>query len=252
MSVMIEFVRYKKNIKIKEIYFFSEKEYSGGNDCDVLFFIQSRYPIFNTIEFENSHINLRDNVEMIFSRFKKNTKYEINRAKKSDGWMCFIDINPSLDLISDCITKYNNFALKKGLEKANEDKILHLKKSNALCISVNQINKSIFVIHLYIQDGIRARLLYSFNYCNDINCEGIENIVARGNRMLHWEDIQFFKERNFEIYDFGGAGTKNPKVMSITKFKKDFGGSDIIEYTSVKGLTIRGKIAEIYFKYKFK
>ena len=60
----------------------------------------------------------------------------------------------------------------------------------------------------------------------------IKKISGFLNRYLHWHDIQYFKSKNFKIYDFGGLSLSqsNRKLQQIDKFKLSFGGTIIQEY----------------------
>jgi lipid II:glycine glycyltransferase (peptidoglycan interpeptide bridge formation enzyme) len=59
-------------------------------------------------------------------------------------------------------------------------------------------------------------------------------MTGRANRLLHWEDILYFKNQGYEIYDLGGItlDESNKEGQAIAKFKRCFGGTLIKEYKS--------------------
>jgi lipid II:glycine glycyltransferase (peptidoglycan interpeptide bridge formation enzyme) len=69
-------------------------------------------------------------------------------------------------------------------------------------------------------------------------------MIGRANRLLHWDDICFFKNNGFLIYDMGGYSMDkdNEELQAINKFKEGFGGEIIKEYKSQIPQTFKGSI----------
>jgi lipid II:glycine glycyltransferase (peptidoglycan interpeptide bridge formation enzyme) len=60
--------------------------------------------------------------------------------------------------------------------------------------------------------------------------------IGLANRYLHYKDIEYFKEKKYKIYDFGGISkNKNEDELNIAKFKQGFGGRELFyaDYISV-------------------
>jgi lipid II:glycine glycyltransferase (peptidoglycan interpeptide bridge formation enzyme) len=76
------------------------------------------------------------------------------------------------------------------------------------------------------------------------------NLIARANRLLHWEDIKYFRDLKYLIYDFGGIDLdlSNKETKTIGEFKKGFGGQIVKEYKSFVPVTAKGLICLIYRK----
>ena len=84
--------------------------------------------------------------------------------------------------------------------------------------------------HFYIFDDKRVRLLYSYH-----NIEFLDDTLrSYANKFLHWEDILFFKSKNFLFYDFGGINMDNHP--GISKFKLAFGGILVDNYSYERAL----------------
>ena len=60
------------------------------------------------------------------------------------------------------------------------------------------------------------------------------------NRLLHFEEMKFFKKCGKKIYDWGGAG-RAEDVAKITEFKESFGGKPVTYYNfeQVNGILAR-------------
>lgn len=93
--------------------------------------------------------------------------------------------------------------------------------------------------HLYVipARSARARLIYSATPTSAADASDPESNVASGrmvgiaNRWLHYQDALFLGHRGARLCDLGGLGAKesDPKIKGINRFKRSFGGDEIIE-----------------------
>jgi lipid II:glycine glycyltransferase (peptidoglycan interpeptide bridge formation enzyme) len=69
-------------------------------------------------------------------------------------------------------------------------------------------------------------------------------MIGRANRLLHWEDILYFKQEGLSYYDFGGwsSDTTNLERQKINAFKESFGGVIIPQYSYYVPVSLLGKI----------
>ena len=70
---------------------------------------------------------------------------------------------------------------------------------------------------------------YDKNSLKSANEEIPKNTLGMANRLLHKDELLAFKNAGKLVYDWGGAGTTED-VISITEFKKSFGGVEKIYY----------------------
>ncbi|MEA4986606.1 MAG: GNAT family N-acetyltransferase [Anaerovorax sp.] len=248
---MISILRKKLFLKVNEIYFVDkelEKKILKG--ADIVFYIQASKKLLNSRIFTTNHINLKLGLEDLFNNITKNTRYEIRRAIRQDKWEIQHIDQPNKEEIQLLCERYNQFAIKKNITSANFNKLVALKEANALVISKAHVG-GYWVCHVYVKDCNRARLLYSFHYV-DHNLNENKSLLGRGNRLLHWEDIQYYKQNGLNVYDFGGAGKQDEKVRNITKFKEEFGGFSANEYNKMQGITFLGKAVVYVFEYAHK
>ncbi|SDD76222.1 hypothetical protein SAMN05216464_102497 [Mucilaginibacter pineti] len=165
-------------------------------------------------------IDISAPVTAIEANFDKNTAYEIRRAAK-DGVTSIMGTG-----IKPFIEFYNSFALTKGLKKLNKD---FYKYKPHLFITKAVHQGQDIVMHAYIRDNAlqRVRLLHSASLFRNENDTQLKAVAGRANRLLHFDDICFFKQLGFKIYDLGGYAhdTKDTELLKINKFKDSFGGT---------------------------
>lgn len=157
--------------------------------------------------------------EVFEAAFEKNTIYEIKRALR-DG----VTTAPEHSLTC-FINFYNLFASSKQLPKLSAN--FYNYQSNIVITKAIYNNQAV-VMHAYITDMQlkRVRLLYSASlYRNETDTQ-LRAVTGRANRLLHFNDMCFFKQQGFQIYDLGGyaLGTNNQALLRINDFKDSFGG----------------------------
>jgi hypothetical protein len=82
--------------------------------------------------------------------------------------------------------------------------------------------------HLMLSDreAGRARLLYSAG--RRLEDAALARTSADLNRLLHWHEMQFYREEGFRTYDFGGITQE--ATDGIARFKISFGGTIVNEH----------------------
>ena len=220
---MVTVKRSKHGIKYYQKWF-----YSTINPLDVLKFVAYRQldkkvrPFcFKEEPFYTIIVSLKPSLEKILENFTKETQYEIRRAER-DGIKVRI-----CNEEEKFIEFFNSFANERNLTQTTHDKIDSLD-GNKL-ITEAHMNEQSLAFHLYICDGKIARLLYS---ATRVDKAFAKSVIGRANRYLHYEDIRFFKEHDYEIYDLGGYAkdTQDPKLHGINDFKESFGGTIVEQY----------------------
>lgn len=122
------------------------------------------------------------------------------------------------------INFYNDFAKSKQLNQISNQSL----NFNPVPIirGVKNDQNQFLAIHVYVVDekNTIARLLYSAT--NSELFEENKALIGRANRLLHFNDILFFKNEGFERYDLGGYAhnTTDNSLKGINKFKAGFGG----------------------------
>lgn len=192
--------------------------------CLLKYYKQSKsseaVPGYRKESFFTKIIDINAPITAIEANFDKNTTYEIRRAVK-DGVTTVMGTG-----IKRFIDFYNSFAITKGLKKLNKE---FYKYKPHLFITKAVHEGQDLVMHAYIRDNSsqRVRLLHSASLFRNENDSQLRAVAGRANRLLHFEDICFFKQLGFKIYDLGGYAynTSDIELLKINKFKDSFGGS---------------------------
>lgn len=170
-------------------------------------------------------IDLTKTIEEINADIDKNTIYEVRRATK-DGSQFRVCSSSG-----EFLAFYNAFARDKKLKQISKDNISPEENIVITEAIVDNVTK---VMHAYLVDSAihRTRLLYSASQHLSSTSTSERAIIGRMNRYLHLQDMLYFKELNYKVYDMGGYAfeTKDEALLNINKFKDGFGGSLVCEY----------------------
>ena len=240
---------YRRNKIDKNLVFFHNGEELDLPKCDIISFRESRQkPNCKYTEKFTLITNLHESEEELLAKIDKTYRYEIRRAKEKDNLK--IDIIDSNKLTKNDIDKFesffNEFAKTKGLgccdRKLMDAFFTNMNLVIAFVYDESQEDKSkaLIVAHAYYVSDKIARLWYSCSHFRDGDGQ-YKNLVGRANRLLHWEDICWFKNAGYDTLDWGGAG-KADDVKNISKFKRGFGGSDATFYNYDVAKTFKGKV----------
>lgn len=191
--------------------------------CLTSYYKQSTYagPVkgYYRVPFFTKLIDITKPIPVIESELENKTAYEIRRAIK-DG----VTVEVEND-VKHFIGFYNAFAQTKHLKKIKSK----LNNYNGQLI----ITKAVFehndvVMHAYVCDAAlkRVRLLYSASLFRNESNTQFKATIGRANRLLHFNDMCFFKEQGYHTYDLGGyaMGTADEALARINQFKDGFGG----------------------------
>ncbi|MBI4847200.1 MAG: hypothetical protein HY808_01295 [Nitrospirae bacterium] len=179
---------------------------------------------FKRYGFFTKLIDLTISPEGLLLQCRKNTKYEIKRAEK-EGIRFEIESNPDF-----FIKFYLSFASSKStakeiVEGGIDD--IPIYKGN-LVITKAVFDNEVLVMHSYVVDKEcrRVRLLHTASLFRDVDNVQRRNLTGRANRFLHFQDMLYFKENGFDIYDMGGYAynTDDEELKRINEFKDSFGG----------------------------
>lgn len=180
--------------------------------------------------------------EEIFSRIDKKFRYEIRRGEKEmiqtrqlDGMEICRDFS-ILNRFREC---FDEMISKKGLkQRFNVEVLRKYARRGILHVSVAYLDGDPAVYHSYVDDGRRVRCWHSCSIRED---SGESRAIGRANRLLHWNDIRYFKDRGFTLYDWGGIfdlGLTN----GIDHFKASFGGIPETRYRFVIAVSPLGRL----------
>ena len=221
----------KHGINFYTVWFAKEPLKKRG----IIQYRQAEFKPDNAEEFVTQITDLTKMEDEIIAGFAKNCRYEVSRAQREGVEVLFFESDSlSKEEIEAFIKFFSDFWNSKGVNDFNKEslreEITEYIKNNAFVISKAVIGGETVVYHTYFVDDVNSRLLHSSSlYRCDEKISA--NLIGMANRYLHKEDIMYFKSKGKKIYDWGGAGTSK-EVENITKFKKSFGGEEVIQYNA--------------------
>jgi hypothetical protein len=241
---VISVTRKKFCVRISDV-FFANSVTEPKNDSEICFFVQAHASHPDLKPFRTSVIDLAKPLDRISSNLSKNTRYKINRAEREGIIPRLVD-SPTEHEAHLYAEYYDSFAAHKGLPKSNIIKLRALCRASALMLSSSSdADGNLLVAHAYVKDTAsgRARLLYSASQFRTLGDSSDRNKVGRANRLLHWYEILTLKQMGFGLYDLGGLSddSNDKEKADIARFKMEFGGTPIIEYTGVVPQTYLGR-----------
>ncbi|MGF2413896.1 MAG: hypothetical protein ACQUYJ_16310 [Ferruginibacter sp.] len=165
---------------------------------------------------------LEESEDIIFSKFSKTVKVEVKQAEKS-GVECIFNQD-----IKRFVEFYNDFAASRKIDAISERRLNEM--GDYLQLSYALYNGVTIAAHSYLVDkesGI-VRLMQSAS--KRLNETFDKQLAGRANKLLHYRDMLYFKERGFKVYDFGGyaENTTDKGLQGINSFQLSVGGQKIV------------------------
>lgn len=214
----------------------------------------SRGPCSQYTEFPTLINDLSETEDEIKQHFSKSCKYKINRAAREDVDMKVYDSDEiTEEQIDRFIAFFEKFWETKDSQLENKEKLkeelFDYKDKQALLLGIAYVKGTEAVYHVYVGDGYQVRLLHSASLYRQQGEEesNVKNLIGMANRALHFEEMKSFKQKGYQIYDWGGAG-KTEEVLAITEFKESFGGREVMYHNFEETTGIRAKLFRLAAK----
>jgi lipid II:glycine glycyltransferase (peptidoglycan interpeptide bridge formation enzyme) len=242
-------------IRVLEVWYTDEE---SKRNCDVV-----RYKFVPAIpnnaysieELYTFLINLSLDTDTLLNEIAKNTKYEIKRARERDNLTVRTFLSAGQkdgNALQEYIHFFNGFADSKKRNGITTDELAQFYAAGNLEIRSVEDSETheILSMHSYVISDGRARLFQSSSHFRDSSDPEFRKKTGRANRLLHWEDILYYKSKSLQYYDFGGwyGGSSDLEKLSINQFKEAFGGEKIREYSCIVPMTSLGKLSVLIRK----
>jgi lipid II:glycine glycyltransferase (peptidoglycan interpeptide bridge formation enzyme) len=196
-------------------------------------------------------IDLTKSQEELWDQYGKYTKRDIRRAKREG---VRFEVEKNLDAF---IEIHNSFVKSKEISRdeiaVRKDYLPHFKDNLVITKAVFQ--NEVLVMRTYIIDEkikkVRGLLMATL-YRNEDNRQK-RYLMGRANRFLFYQEMLYFKELGYLIFDMGGYAYNTNDIIKkrICEFKDGFGGEVIeeSEYTTLP-LYIARNLKNITKSYK--
>ncbi len=163
-------------------------------------------------------LDLEQDIEVIFSNFSKQIRQQAKIAEK-EGIVCTFNHN-----VGEFVSFFNDFAAKKNTYSVSKRRIEEMGES--LQLSFAMYDGQVLAAHSYLIDREIGIVRHHHSATKRLDDNYDKNLIGRANKYLTVKNIEYFKEQNFKIFDFGGyaAETTDESLIGINKYKLLFGG----------------------------
>ena len=192
-------------------------------------------------------VDLSPDEDAIFEQMSKDTRSKIRRAMQKDPLQVGAATEPAAAEVDAFADFYDRFAAAQSVSGAFRPRLHALaERGNLVLTTVSDEDGQALVRHAYVAARGRGFMLYSGSVLDQSGDSGARNLIGRANRYLHWHDIRLFKERGFDLYDFGGLDVdeRTPKTAGIARFKRGFGGRVLPVWSLTKARSLKGAAAQ--------
>jgi hypothetical protein len=236
---MVEYKsRFHRNLEL----WFDEPESDGNYDVVVRFRSLKQGTRGKSVDFYNLHVDLSKETEDIFNKFARNTRAQIKKSLSQDEFSVqFLD-KPNKSELMEFANFYNSFADSRKFPKIYMPRLLGYLDSDTFSLSAISHKGKVLTWHSNMHFGHRIGLMQSVSHFR-MEDEDRRRLIGRANRRLHWEEMLYFKALGYQVYDFGGwyEGTTDLQKLSINRFKEEFGGKKVREFTITEHRSLRAK-----------
>ena len=190
-------------------------------------------------------IDLAADEDHLLEDMSKDTRSKIRRAMQKDALQVAAIDDPSGAAIEEFADFYDRFAAAQSVSGAFRPRLAALaRQGNLVLTTVTGEDAEPLVQHAYVAARGRSYMLYSGSTLGQAADSGARNLIGRANRYLHWHDIRHFKERGYELYDFGGLDVteRSEKTAGIARFKRGFGGDVRPVYSTTSPRSLLGSV----------
>lgn len=249
----------KNHLYSFERYWFPAKDDAISSGSDIVKYMRFKQPMncfaASGICYVDSTLitDLNNDEQLIFNQFSKTHKTQIKKSLKDGSikidFFTARELKESAGIIDDFEETFRIYCeksqkegLKRVFSRKNIDQYIQY-----CCIMVSRAEfQNGKAYHLYVWDQEDCLLVYTVS---DHLKEEVSSILAgMANRLLHYKDILWFKEKGLLYYDWGNVTDFN-NPNGIDRFKMAFGGRHMKVYSYLIGNTLKGKILVQIKKY---
>jgi hypothetical protein len=185
--------------------------------------------------------------DALLGQMSKDTRSKVRRGAERDPLEVSGAPEPTAADIDEFAGFYDRFAEAQSVAPAFRPRLEALaERGNLVLTKAARDDGEVLVRHAYVASRGRGFMLYSGSVLAESEDSGARNLIGRANRYLHWHDIRLFKDRGFDLYDFGGLDVeeRSPKTAGIARFKRGFGGEVRQVFSVTRARSLRGAAAQ--------
>lgn len=189
-------------------------------------------------------IDLQQEIERLKANLKGDTWRKIRRAGEQDKIVIEHLDSKNRKVLDRFEQFYNGFAAQKGMNPIQRWRLEGLAAAGVLDLSAaKDPNGETLVYHVNYRDDQHASGINSVSLFRNYADSAFRNMIGRANCYLTWSDFLRYKKQGLKSFDFGGWYQGNdPTMLSINRFKTNFGGHVMRKYECLRILTLKGWI----------
>jgi len=238
----------RRGIRIGEMYFDAASAHDLGR-IDLLRVVAAYSPPVEhgARERHTLVIDLAGDEDRLLEQMSKDTRYQVRRAMQKDPLRVAGTVQPSSAMVDEFSDFYDRFASAQSVSPAFRPRLHALaNRGNLVLTTATDEDGAVLVQHAYVAARARSYMLYSASVLAQSSDSSVRNLIGRANRYLHWHDIRLFRDRGYDLYDFGGLDVtgRSEKTARIAKFKRGFGGEVRPVYSSTSARSLLGTAAQ--------
>ena len=198
-----------------------QKIESLKKDYDYIVIYVYKKPDINDFDIKEqiiSIIDLSQNPNDIFKKFKKNTRNEIHKTEKIKE-LRFKNLDDDFN---------GSYKFYKKIKK-RDNAIPDIKKEFLGCLFFNTYLNDKIIVSISVYDtGQVLRLKHIVSSRKKDNFDS--RLAGYATRRIIWEIIKYGKKNNYKKLDLAGVNLSDPSKTGIAEFKQSFGGEIITNY----------------------
>ena len=190
-------------------------------------------------------LDLTNSPQALLSKMHPNARYAIRRGEKDRFQYHYWSAKDSNQL-AEFYRFYDEFAAAKGLPAADRQRLNAFAEAGLLDLSrAADPHGMPLVWHAHYRGHNRVRLVHSASLRRPAMKPWLRALIGRANCFQTWQDLLRFQQEGISVYDLGGwyAGTENREKLGINRFKANFGGQIVKEFSAEIPLTAIGSLA---------
>ena len=170
--------------------------------------------ISHTIE-----LALEQDAETIIANFSKQIRQQA-RIAETEGISCSFDNND----IDTFVPFFNDFARKRNTNLVSHRRIEEIGSSIQLSFAF--YNGEVLAAHSYLVDKEVGMVRHHHAATRRLDEQIDKNLIERANKYLTTQNIMYYKQQGYKIFDFGGYAkdTTDEGLKGINNYKLLFGG----------------------------
>lgn len=230
---LVSHIKYRRGLfKVNDYFLCGD----AVTDADINYCIQCSENIEGVLqEFHTLLVDLAHGQEQLWKNIYHRTRSEITSFTANQAHEHHIITELSYQQLKEFTKLFNRFAKYKNIRKAETFRLEAYRRQGLLAISFIRQNNHYLCINFYRVTQQRATNLYSFHLKHENGHLHTASHFGRAHRTLHWLDLLRFRQIGVQFYDFCGwySGTEDQQLLNINRFKEQFGGKKIKEYSGV-------------------